>query len=363
MSKKKISEKTLAEAQKILNQIPKTLPKNFNIFNSKKHEKIITSKNMMELDYVQALPTQNNFPFFEYPVFLMNMPLSLHNEVPNNCWVTGEVTKEKRADNIVIGKALSEFVDFYSLLTQFGIVYLLPTTGNFQDLYYVANMGVALEATETGIPFILSNFRSTPRVNEDVVGRQFLTSMNFNCVQSPFFFEGRADCHRVSKKTYIAGYGIRTDIKSHKWLQDNFDVKVVSVKMTDDALYHLDCNLFVINEENALVCTHNFSKKDIKAIEKVTNIIPISIDDAYSGTCNSIQTGSGAIFNASLLNTMDSKSKYYGEEVKRINRLNEICAELGYELVLIEISEATKSGALASCCVCPLNYYGLESKV
>jgi N-dimethylarginine dimethylaminohydrolase len=359
MSKRKaVSEKTLTEAQNILQKIPKILG-NKNILNAKiKKEEV--SKDMMKLDYVQAAPTLNALPYVDYPIFLMNMPLSLNNDCPNNAWVTGEVTG-KKAENIVLGKALSEFVDFYSVLTQFGIVYLLPSTGKFQDLYYVANMGVALEPTETGTTFILSNFRSTPRVNEDVVGRQFLSSMNFNCVQSPYFFEGRADCHRLKPKTYIVGYNIRTDYKFHKWFKNNFDVEVISVKMTEDALYHLDCNIFVINEENILACTELLQRKDLRALEKHANVIPISIEDAFSGSCNSIQTGS-AILNASLLSTLDSKSKYYGDEVKRINRLNAICSELGYELIMVDISEATKSGALASCCVCPLNYTVYDSK-
>jgi len=351
--------------EELQNQVSSILSNTF--FIEKKHpvfieQKISISKELKKINYATKKPTQNNFLSLNYPVFLMNMPLSLNNDIPNNVWVEGKVTGEK-AGSINLEKALSEFIDFYSLLSQFAIVYLLPTTGNFQDLYYVANIGVALDPTDSGIPFILSNFRSGPRVNEEIIGRNFLSSMNFACFQPPYFFEGKADCLRIKKGVYASGYGIRTDKQTHKWLMDNFNIKVISIKMTEPALYHLDCNLFVINEENILACTELLDPKDLKELEKETNIIPISIDDAFSGSCNSIQTGNGAIINASLLSSFKENSDDYFNEVKRIDKLGKIFADLGYELILIELKEATKSGALASCCVCPLNYIGLESRI
>jgi N-dimethylarginine dimethylaminohydrolase len=196
-------------------------------------------------------------------------------------------------------------------------------------------------------------------VGEETIGKQFFSAMNFTTYQAPTFFEGAADIKYLGIKngvpTFIGGYGIRTDKRTYSWMMDNFNVNIIPAKMYDPYLYHLDCNVFPIDPENTLMNTKSFSKEDLVKIEKVTNIIPVTEDDAYGGTCNSV-LANGVVLNASSISSMKRTDKYYEEEVKRINHLTKICVDLGKELATFDISQYYLSGAMLSCMIMPLNY-------
>ena len=330
-----------------------------NVFSPK--EPYIESKELEKIAFAQREPLTNRFQSLNYPVYLVNFPFTLSNDVPNNIWMDPKVDKKNKKP-INLQKAWAEWLDFYSVLSQFGLVYVLPSTpGNLQDLVYTANSGIALPKEISPMTYILSNFRSGPRVNESIVIRNFMSSMGFNIVDLDYYFEGAADLKYLYGNTFLGGYGIRTDKRAYNQMMDKFDMKIYPIGMDDEYLYHFDCNIFPIDSDNTLVCTEVLTKKDIKTIGKLTNIIPVSYDEACNGTLNSIRLD-GAIMNASLLDMFKEGSDEWIVEIKRINRLTKIADELGLEALFTPMNELCKSGALMSCMFDRLNYVGLECK-
>ena len=90
---------------------------------------------------------------------------------------------------------------------------------------------------------------------------------------------------------YIGGYGIRSDIQAYEWMEEEFDMKIIKVEMVDDYLYHLDCSIFPLTKEKTLVCTELFTPEELAEISQYTEIIDISVDDAYNGLTNSVRLG------------------------------------------------------------------------
>ena len=85
----------------------------------------------------------------------MNFPFSLSTADPNNIWMQ-EMGKEELKINK--GNAYRQFLDLYQFVAGNSLVCNLPATGNYQDLVYVANMGIYLPHIKDSNNIILSNF-------------------------------------------------------------------------------------------------------------------------------------------------------------------------------------------------------------
>lgn len=326
---------------------------------------------MMEIPYVAKEPMKpliyqspidNEFDKVDMPAFLMNMPNWISNDCPNNVWI--EDIKNERAINKEI--AIGQWTDLYNIISRAGHVYLIPSKPGLQDLIYTANMGFMMppninfkNGKSAKNTFILSNFRSTPRVGEALHGFEYMKLGGFNVIQPPFFFEGWADLKLLYGNVLIGYYGIRTDNKFYDWLEQTFDVKVIRIKGQDQYLYHGDCNFMPIDSENTMVYCDGLEEKEIDELEEHTNILDIDEYAAYSGTTNSIRAGN-IIINASLIYDMKKTDADYWNEIKRTETLVKEVEKCGLSTIFVNINELTKSGALTSCCSVPLNYVGWE---
>lgn len=295
------------------------------------------------------------FNTLDYPAIAMSLPFFLSNEVPNNTWME-EIVKEKGEEyKIDLEQAKYQFLELYNILNTSSLVHLVPAKEGLQDLVYTANLGFVMPHHIAKNTFIISNFRSQPRVGEAQVGKDFFEMMGFNIIQSPHFFEGYADLKPLYGDILIGGYGIRTDKRAYEWMEKEFGVRIIKVKMETPELYHFDCNFFNLDGENAFVCCDLMYDEDVAEIEKYINIIDIPEDDAFSGTTNSVRVGN-LIINASSIQNMKKTDKYYELEKKRVEKVAEDIVSVGLEPVFVDLGTYQDSGALTSCLVLPLNY-------
>jgi len=108
------------------------------------------------------------------PAFVMNFPFTLDTAVPNNIWMQEMEEKELKINK---GNAYRQFLDLYQFVAGNSLVCNLPATGNYQDLVYVANMGLQLPHIKDSNNIIMANFTSEPRQGEEEVGKPFFESM------------------------------------------------------------------------------------------------------------------------------------------------------------------------------------------
>jgi N-dimethylarginine dimethylaminohydrolase len=283
--------------------------------------------------------------------YVMNFPFSLSTADPNNIWMQ-ELTDDELQINRP--KAYKQFMDLYNFMSGQSLVYLLPSEGNYQDQVYVANLGLQLPHIKDENTILLSNYTSDPRKGEELVGQKFFNQMGYKTHISPYKWEGEADIKHLYDNVYIGGYGIRSNIKTYEWMEENFDMEIIKVAMTDEYMYHLDCSIFPLNNDQTLVATELYTPEELSAIEQHTEIIPVDTDDALCGMTNSVRMGN-MILCASNIAELKKSHEYYEMEKHKIESLEKICSNAGMEPVIFNLSEYMKSGAMLSCMVMHLN--------
>jgi len=303
---------------------------------------------------MKETPSQLNIPSY-----LMNFPFTLSTENPNNIWMD-----EMKPEELQINrpKAYKQFMDLYNFIAGAGLVYLLPSEGDFQDQVYVANLGLQLPHIKDRNVMLLSNYTSEPRRGEEWVGKRFFDMMGYETFVCPHKWEGEADLKYLKDNIYIGGYGQRSILEAYEWMEKNFDMKIIKLNMVEPYLYHLDCSVFPLTNEKTMICTSLYDENELKELKKYTKIIDISEDDAFGGITNSVRLGN-MVLCASNISELKKGEELYELEKTKINNLEKICGDEGMEPIIFNLSEFMKSGALLSCMVQHLNRVDINKKL
>lgn len=288
-----------------------------------------------------------------YPVLLMNVPLSLSAEIPNNAWMA-DMSPDER--DICLDRAGAQFFDLYKHIARQAVVYLLPSSPGLQDQTYVSNLGVVLpHCTEDTI--IISRFRTEPRLGESRIGAEFFKLMNFVVEQppekigaEPVYFEGEADFKHIRGNLYVGAHGIRTSRNALAWAARRFGMEVLPFRTVDPYLYHLDCCMFRLSDEAVLLCTSVADRACLRKIEQHCEIIDVSMEEARSGITNNLLLSGEILCDSNIFELASGSEKYLVEKAK-IERLEKLCSRFGHRLSVFCLSEFYKSGALLSCLV------------
>jgi N-dimethylarginine dimethylaminohydrolase len=324
----------------------------------------IAGYNAKENGYAKERQTQFFRPWINptqlaRPSYLLNFPFSYATGVANNPWMEDLSPDGRQPD---FRRAAAQFLELYRYMAAAGaLVYVLPTPrgADLQDLMYTANLGIVLEHLPNRNTVVISHFTSPPRQGETMVGVNFFQSMGYEIHVPPTKFEGEAELKHLHDNVYVGGYGIRSETETYDWMERNFDMRIVRVRLTDPYLYHLDCLVFPITSENTLVCAELFEREEIAALEKVTNVIPVSADECYSGICNSVRMPN-TVLNSSHIQDLKAGTEDYDLEIRKNRKLEDISANLALEVSYFNLSEYHKSGALLSCMVMHLNRHAYK---
>ncbi len=294
-------------------------------------------------------------------VFVMAPPFHVDFNIANNVWMK-ELPKEER--KIDKEKFMSQWMDLYQVVSADSMILLMPSKPGLQDITFVNSFVSLYLPSKQDYIIVISKFRAEGRDAESEVAKEFLQSFGYHTIRPETYLEGYPELKLVTidndKAIYWGNYGVRTQPETHDWLMKQFDdIYIIKSEVTDEYLYHGDCTFFMLDNENAMICTKVVKRKPIRELEKYVNIYPVDKDCAYMGICNSLKLGTSLVINASNLHRMSKKDKYYDLEVKKNETLEKICNELGIEVMYLDLSEAMKLGALLSCFITPLNYPNL----
>ncbi|CCD29384.1 Beta-hydroxylase, bleomycin/phleomycin binding protein, ankyrin homologue, bleomycin and transport protein [Candidatus Glomeribacter gigasporarum BEG34] len=301
-------------------------------------------------------PTQ-----LQRPAFLMNAPFSYSTAEANNVWMQEMTEAERIPDR---KRSMVQFLKLYNFLAAEALVYLLPIPRieGLQDLVFTANLGIVLEHVEGKNTVVISNYSSAPRQGETEVGMRFFESMGYQTYVPDAKFEGEAELKPLYDNIYVGGYGIRSDPEVYNWMKRIFDMRIIRLKMIDPYLYHLDCSVFPITKEQTLVCTQLYDEKEIKELEKYTEIIDVSKESATAGLCNSVRLNN-TILCASDIHDLKAGTEGYVIEAAKNRELEDIAGKLAFEVTLFNLSEYQKSGAMLSCMMMHLNRHSYSFRL
>ena len=281
----------------------------------------------------------------------VGQPCFVDTKIKNNIWMKKGKGKEVEIDH---EQFMGEWYNFYRLVSADALVYLLPPTKGLQDQVYVNCFAYLPHIKDKDI-IILANFTAPGRAGEEAVAGKFLTDMGYQCIKSPFKFEAEPELKWLRDNIYFGGWGQRSDIRAHQWIEKKFGAKVITIQEKDEFCYHLDCNLFVLDEQNVMACTEVIEKATMKEIEAVANVYPVTSKQCYEDICNIVRVGD-LLIAASGLQFMKSDDPLYKLQKDKNDRLEKIAYGLGLEVMFLQMDENAKSGAATSCLVGHLNY-------
>ncbi len=273
--------------------------------------------------------------------FVMCPPTYLSTAIPNNVFMEGD--KKEPVDR---PRAMRQYSRIKRLIEALGAKVLeIPPVNGAQDQTFTANIGVAIA------PYIiLANYKAPGRSAEVEPARRFFTSLGYHCIQPPHYFEGEADLKRLNDKVYIGGVGKFSDPRSMDWIAQQTGVTIVPVKETSDELYHLDCSLMPIDEQNIIASPDGLDPQSMRALSRIANVIPVPKGMAYAGPTNGIKITDKKIYLSGTLAVEQTEYR------KAIEWLLEVLDRFGYVPTFLDTDSVDPSGADLSCMTMRLTF-------
>ena len=287
----------------------------------------------------------------DFPIFMMCFPHTWDTDDPNNVWMKKLSQAEIDED---WAKCYGQWMQLYNMLAGPDVlVKILEPAGDYPDQIYVANVGIVLCHQDKPV-FVGANYKSPPRRGEEKVAIEQFKLAKYKTDRPPFFFEGEADLKHIVKNHYIGAWGIRTEKKALEWFEKQYDMHVIPVEMTDERNYHLDTEIFPLTAEKVVVATSLLKPEEIKAIEKICEIIPVPKKLQYAAPTNCVRT-QNTVLCGSTLEDLKPTDDAWQEELDKRHFWEETCAKNNFALLMPNLSEISKSGADLSCCVLHVN--------
>jgi len=243
-----------------------------------------------------------------------------------NPWMEGNISRAKTET------ALKQWEKLQSIIASFTMVELIEPVKNVPDLVFTANAGLVFDKT-----CIISRFFFEERSPEEPLFEKWFNDRGFECKFLPqdVPFEGAGDALFDREQPILwAGYGFRTELEAHSYLNNWVPVEVLSLRLVDNRFYHLD-TCFCPLENGYLLyfpgAFDEFSNRLIELRVPEEKRIPITEEDASLFACNAVNIGTNIILNEAS------------------SELRKTLENLGFNLHCTPLSEFMKSGGAAKC--------------
>jgi N-dimethylarginine dimethylaminohydrolase len=220
------------------------------------------------------------------PQILMCSPDYYGIEYEINPWMS----RERPANREL---AIEQWEGLVQILSELGVqVSLLRPAEGLPDLVFTANAALIYEKRA-----ILSHFRHKQRQGEEPLFSAWFKEHGFSVEQLPpgRFFEGAGDA-LFCGPTLIAGYRIRSDVKSQQQIGEMLGCEVMPLELIDDHYYHLDTCFCPLAAGVAIWFPGAFDDYGRRALmELIPTLIPVAEEEARSFACNAVVVGKHVI--------------------------------------------------------------------
>ena len=238
-------------------------------------------------------------------------------------------------------KALAQWQTLYDTYVALGHeVELIDPVPGLPDMVYTANGGFIVDGRALGV-----RFRVDERRGEERPFMDWFAAHGFDVVEPVSVQEGEGDFLLVGD-TILAGTGFRSTGDSHAEVAGVFGREVVSLRLIDPRLYHLDTAISVLDpvegpgggeQANIAYLPSAFDEPSLAVLrERYPDAIEVSDAD-------------GAVFG------LNSASDGYNVFISpRATGFEAQLRERGYHPVLVDLSELLLGGGGIKCCTLEL---------
>jgi ornithine--oxo-acid transaminase len=248
-----------------------------------------------------------------------------------NPWMEGNLHAASHA------RAIEQWLGLYNAISKLAHVKLISPEPGLPDMAFTANAGL----TRNGV-VVLSRFLHAQRRGEEFFFRDWFDRQGYTICDLPqeISFEGEGDALFSTDGSVLwAGYGMRTDRRSHAFLERSLNIRAISLHLIDPRFYHLDTCFAPLKSGYLLYYPPAFDSASLARIHSVyppTKRIPVSKSDASKFACNAI-----SIDHTIVVNEISSELK---------DRLK----GAGFHVLLLQLDEFLKAGGAAKCLVMKL---------
>jgi N-dimethylarginine dimethylaminohydrolase len=216
-------------------------------------------------------------------------------------------------------------------------VHVLDPVPSLPDMVFAANGAFSVGGVVYG-----ARFRYAQRTSEAAAHRawyearpdawRFVAPRETNEGEGDFAFVPRAYGGLV-----LAGYGFRTEAAAHSEAQEVLGHPVMSLRLVDPRLYHLDVALAVLDDDNVVYHPGAFSESSRAVLERLfTDAVIADEADALAFGLNLVSDGRNVVLNSEA------------------TALAAKLAAAGYTPVPVDLGELKKGGGSVKCCVAEL---------
>jgi N-dimethylarginine dimethylaminohydrolase len=217
-------------------------------------------------------------------------------------------------------------------------VHVLTPQAGLPDMVYAANGAFSVDATVYG-----ARFKYPQRVAEAAVHQAFYATSSdpatgWRYVAGTQTNEGEGDfAYLPGLGLILAGYGFRTEPAAHAEAQEVLGRPVISLRLVDPRLYHLDTALAVLDDTTIAYYPGAFSASSQAVLRQLfPDAVLASESEALAFGLNLVSDGRNVVLNS--------------EATAMAARL----AAAGYWPRLVELAELKKGGGSVKCCVAEL---------
>ena len=253
--------------------------------------------------------------------FLLCSPDYFSVEYSINPWMLGEKVNHSLV--------MSQWKNLCEAICHVGAsVKLLTPVNGLPDMVFAANSGIVHNNN-----FVLSNMKFKQRQGETKYYREWLISNGYNVIDlmPGITFEGCGDS-LVYSNNLIGGYGFRSDKKALEITASTLGLNLFTLELVNPRFYHLDTCFCRVSDDKAIYFPDAFKAGEIKKLQGVIDLIPVTEEDARLFMCNSM------LVNNVLLIPSDQ---------------TEIAKKLRNKIVIktctVNVSEFFKSGGSIQC--------------
>jgi N-dimethylarginine dimethylaminohydrolase len=183
--------------------------------------------------------------------------------------------------------AKREWERLKSTYESFGFKILtIPAVKGLPDLVFTTDHGKWIDDT-----LYVSHFRYEVREKEQIITLPWYREHKIKLHELPpdHFMEG-GDVLFHHDLIFV-GHGYRTSANTADFLQKTTGLKTISLKLIDDAFYHLDTCFFPV-KDTAFYYPTAFATESIKALrDTYPLLIPLTSAEAEHFACNSVELG------------------------------------------------------------------------
>ncbi len=216
-------------------------------------------------------------------------------------------------------------------------VHVLEPRPGLPDMVYAANGAFSVDGIVYG-----ARFRYPQRAGEEAAHREFYEAdpRTWHFVAPTAVNEGEGDFAYVAGPhggLVLAGYGFRTELAAHAEAQETLGHPVISLRLVNERLYHLDVALTALDDERIAYFPGAFSPASQRVLaELFPDALVAGESDALAFGLNLVSDGHHVLLNAAA------------------SGLARRLADAGFEPVLVDLSELKKGGGSVKCCVAEL---------